>query len=264
MKISTSITDFAPLLLDPKLAFRKIKETGVDSIELIMGLKFRFSAKKILKLSKTYDLPIVTIHQPIWSGLGLLDEGFVAKSLQLGVKDIVFHPLMKDISLDHPQMENYFEKLSKLQEKYGITVMLENMPLHHDRPWLNHILPLHPHHYDMMKMVGIAKKYNFSLTFDTSHYGEIDPHTHDWFKITLPFIKNIHLSSFKINGKHHLPLNMGDFKSKEFIRALLDFKYENYLTLEIQYPGLVNFFGYNTKPIMDSVKIFRNLTASSD
>lgn len=257
MKVNASITDF-PLFSQTETFFKKFKNAGVDGLELVIGVKSRFDFARILYLSDKYDLPIASIHQPMWSGLGIyFDEAFVKVAKKLGTTKVVFHPLTF-CAFESKTMQSYFKRLSHLQEKYDITVMLENMPkdfayknLHDDSS--DHIL----HHLEMLNK--IVDTYGFLITYDVSHAELEKPQSTEIFAKLLPKIGNIHASSF-VNGKHHLPLGSGLFDTEGFIDFLESKKYKGLFTLEVNDPK-VNLImkRYDFTPIFDSVALVKSL-----
>lgn len=235
MKINVSITDF-PVFSGQETFFKKFKEAGVDGLELVLGVKSRFDYARIRYLSEKYDLPIASVHQPPWSGVGLyFDESFVVLAKKLGVDHIVFHPLAFE-SFESRRAKVYFEKLARLSQKQHISVMLENMPkdlaykkLHDDSA--EHIL----HHLE--KINTVADTYGFLLTYDVSHAEIADPPTTAIFQKLFPKIGNIHASSFE-KHHHHLPFSMGVFHIQSFVEFLQKKKYAGLFTMEIYYPKL--------------------------
>lgn len=235
MKIHASITDF-PILSQPETFFKKFKEAGVDGIELVLGVKSRWELSRILYLSEKYDLPIGSVHQPPWSGIGLyFDESFVEFAKKLGVKRIVFHPLAFR-SWESNDTKIYLEKLARLQEKHDVTVMLENMPndfaynkLHDGTK--EHML----HHLETVN--SICDTYGFLMTYDVSHTEFAHPFNEKIFAKLFPKIGNIHASSF-VHGHHHLPFGMGNFAAEEFMQKLVEKKYKGLFTFEVYYPKL--------------------------
>lgn len=251
MKIHASITDF-PVFSQTETFFKNFKAAGVEGLELVLGIKSRFEYARFSYLSEKYDLPIRSIHQPPWSGAGLyFDESFVRFAKKLGVRHIVFHPLALH-GFESRAMKQYFEKLARLQEKYDICVMLENMPkdlvyarLHDNSP--EHLL----HHLE--KIQKIADTYGFLITYDVSHAEIVHPQKEKIFQEIFPKIGNIHASSFH-RGKHHLPFTMGEFDMPAFVAYLAKRNYQGLFTMEIYYPklGLVmNRFDF--RAIADSV-----------
>lgn len=255
MKIHASITDF-PVFSQTETFFKKFKEAGVDGLELVLGVKSRFEYARIAYLSQKYDLPIGSMHQPPWSGAGLyFDESFITYAKKLGIRRIVFHPLAFQ-SFESRQGKAYLERLARLQDKQGITVMLENMPkdfaykkLHDNTK--EHIL----HHLE--KMNEIVDMYGFLLTYDVSHAEIADPASSHIFQTLFPKIGNIHASSFQ-GHKHHLPFSMGAFRIEDFVQFLLKKKYQGLFTMEIYYPKLSMIMNrYDFSAISKSVIIVR-------
>src|SRR5258708_10168088 len=120
LQISASITDF-PLQTPIETFFRKFKEAGVDTVELVIGAK-TINVPRMFALSQKYQLPIVSFHQSPWSGFGFsFDENFIIQAKQYGVTTYTFHPLTF-MSFDSKQMKQYFIKLKEIQEKYAITI----------------------------------------------------------------------------------------------------------------------------------------------
>ena len=250
--INASITDFAPLFGTLDYVFKGLKQTGINGVELVIGMKSRWSIKKLRQLSEKYALPIASIHQPIWSGLDLsFDEQFVDLAKELDAKVVVFHPL-SGIPFDHPHMQRYLQKLSLLQEKKGITVCLENLPTKYNIKLVNYFLPPDKSTTDILKLFSAVKQYGLKATLDIDHLRIPAPHKESWFMENLHLIGNIHLSSYTKN-QEHLPLYMGDFKGKEFVEALKKHNYKGNLTFEIYYPRLTNLFSYNFEAIKKSV-----------
>lgn len=257
LKISSSITDFAPLFLDLEYLFKGLKAADIDGVELVIGIKSRWSVDRIKHLSQKYNLQIASIHQPIWSGLGLyFDEGFFNIAKQLGAKKVVCHPLPK-YSLKDKQMDEYFKRLAYMQEVTGVDILVENLPSQYGIKFINYFFPLKEYVNDIQMLQKATQKYNLKLTLDIDHLHVSRPHKESWFKNVLPSIGNIHLSSFT-NIQQHLPLYMGDFKAKEFIEYLTKENYQGQLTFEIYYPKSINAFGYDFAPIKKSVDLLRH------
>jgi sugar phosphate isomerase/epimerase len=227
-KISASITDF-PLQTSIETFFRKFKEAGVDSVEIVIGAKTT-NIPHMFALSEKYQLPIVSFHQSPWSGFGFsCDETFIAQAKKHGVNTLTFHPLTF-LSFDAEKMTQYFTNFAKLQKKYGMTFCLENMP---NDPFYSklHTSTMDKH---LEKTCTIAQQYGFALTYDTSHTLFPQPQKEEVFHKIFPEIKNIHLSSFQ-GKKEHMALDTGEFKTKEFIVFLNEKKYKGLITFEINY-----------------------------
>ncbi|HSW96262.1 MAG TPA: sugar phosphate isomerase/epimerase [Candidatus Saccharimonadales bacterium] len=257
VKISASITDF-PLQTSIKEFFKKFKEAGVDSVELVIGAK-TLSVPHMFTLAQKYHLPITSFHQSPWSGLGFFfDEQFILKIKKYGVNTFTFHPL-PFLSFDSEKMKKYFNKLSEMQKKYDITICLENMrnePIYKKL----HIAPYETMTKHLEKMYAVATHYDLSLTYDVSHTRFTHPQKHDVFKKMLPKIKNIHLSSFS-GDQEHLPLDKGDFDARGFLLYLEKENYEGLITFEINYSLSKRLFTlYDFSEITRSVSVIKSLS----
>lgn len=247
-RVSISLTDFSPLFFDLGYILKKLKATGVDGVELVVGLKSRWNAKNLLELSKKCDVPIVSLHQPMWSGGGLwLDEEFINLAHIFNIKNITCHPL-PGISFDHPRMQMYFQRLARLQKEKQVQILVENME--------KGFLGTDADTYDMEKLLELAQAFDFKITLDTDHLALAEPHKEEWFPKIFPYLGNIHLSSFSKTQKH-MPLYLGDFKTKEFLQTLYGADYQGLITLELQYPHLITFFKYDFEMIQKSVEIVK-------
>jgi len=257
--ISSSITDF-PLTASMETFFKELKFAGVDSVEIVSGLKSRLRLAKVFELSKNYNLPIASFHQSAWSGTGIyFDEYFLAKASDLGVKTFVFHPLTFT-SMHSKRMEKYVKRLGVMQREYGITICLENMKA--ESAYKNLYLKGQSVSTHLDHLYQIAKEYGLSLTYDVSHARFVRPHQEASFKQIFPLLGNIHLSSFHKESEH-LPLFMGDFDTQEFIQYLLKNNYNGLLTLEIFYPKMISLANYDFSAIAKSVKIIKEVTCKS-
>lgn len=258
MKINLSlITDF-PILAQLETVFKKSKETGISGIELVIGLKTRFEYPRILYLSEKYDLPIVSIHQPPWSGMGLFfDERLVQLVQKLGTRYITYHPLAFH-SFQSKGGKQYLQKLAYLQEKYNVVIMLENMENEFSYRKLHDNTADHISHH-LEDINRIADTYGFLITFDTSHAELLDPSKTEIFEKMFPKIGNIHASSFT-KTQHHLPLTEGEFHSESFIKDLVKKKYQGLFTLEVR-PSLKKLVtkNYDFSDIENSVALIKKI-----
>jgi len=257
ISINSSISDF-PVFSRLENCFAMLKDAGVDGVELNMGIKSRWTFASVNNLSQKYNLPIQSIHQPLWSGLRIaFDEKFVLQAQTHGITKIVFHPLCF-LNIRSKKMRKYFKRLSLMQEKYGINVMLETMPYNKSLKSIDY-WAMEKSNSDLENIFQVAEEFNFQITYDTSHSKLEQPQSDAAFKKIFPKIANIHLSSFH-GIKEHLPLYMGDFDTKGFLTFLLNKKYSGLVTLEILYPKLFPLRKYDFLAIKKSVQFIRNIT----
>lgn len=255
--INVSITDM-PVFCSLEYLFSGMKNAGVDGLEIVIGVKSRLALPHLQKLSEKYNLPIISFHQPPWSGLGwYLDEGFIREGKAIGVSQYTFHPLPR-FSFADEQMKSYFSWISRMQEKYQISAHLENMQKVIRPGFLSQLIPLHEQTTDYDAIIRIVKEYGLSMTFDTSHAYVISPQKQTWFAAIYPYIGNIHLSSFN-DTTDHLPLHVGKFDNRGFLSELQKRQYKGLLTFEIFYPKLP-LWGYNFAAIKKSVEIVKNIS----
>lgn len=259
MKVSLSLITDVPVFSQVEAIFKKCKEIGVDEIELVLGIKTRLEFARISYLSEKYNLPIASIHQPPWSGVGIyFDEAFAEFAKKLGVRYITFHPLAF-YSFDSKKGKAYLERLARLQEKYNVTIMLENMENEfmykklHDGTQ-EHVL----HHLEDLNR--IADTYGFLVTYDVSHAEYQNPGKTKIFQKLLPKIGNIHASSFSAT-RHHLPLTEGLLDTKSFVTYLAKEKYKGLFTLEVR-PTLKKMVtsSYDFDEIADSIALVKKIT----
>ena len=71
-KLTFSIADI-PLGIALEEYFLLASHLKVDGLELFVGWKTRFNMRKVARLSKRYDVPILSNHQPAWSVAGLFN-----------------------------------------------------------------------------------------------------------------------------------------------------------------------------------------------
>lgn len=257
LKISVSMTDFAPLFLGQEYLFKRLKATGIDGVELVIGVKSRWSVKQIKRLTQLYELPVISIHQPIWAGLGLyFDEDFFSIAKELGAQTVVCHPLPR-ISFGDKKMLRYLKRLAAVKQKTKLEILLENLPPTYGYDIVNAFFPINPDAGIVPRVAAIAQEYGLKITLDIDHLHVASPHKEPWFEAVLPSIGNIHLSSFAAK-QYHLPLTQGDFHASEFIDFLTQKNYQGLLTLEIYYPHVVNHFGYDFDAIRESVEVIRD------
>jgi len=253
-QINISTGDFSPLLRSPEYLFRGLKGTGVHGIELWVGVKSRWTINRYKQLSEKYNLPIVSLHQPLWAMTGMyFDEGFFTLAQKLGVQHITCHPL-PGIPLQDLRMQNYFKHLAAIQKRIGIPILIENLPQTYRNGLLHHLFPPMSDASDVLQLhKTVVTKFGLGMTLDTDHVHVPEPHKQPWFDTVLPKVDNIHLSSFG-SGRHHLPPYMGDLRATEFIHYLQEQNYIGSITLEIGWPKSITMRNYDFDTIKKSIE----------
>ncbi len=258
MSVNVSIGDFSPLLRSPEYLFHTLQQTGVDGVELWIGVKSRWAPAYYQRLSRKYNLPITSVHQPLWSMVGwYFDEGFFATAQRLGVQYVTCHPLPY-IALRDERMQRYFDRLMCIQEKTGLRILIENMPQEYRNKLLNRTAPLDSQTTDVSEVCRAAVARGLGLTLDTDHVHVVEPQKQVWFNEVFPAIENIHLSNFDGNRRHQ-PLDKGLLNVSKFIEGLAQRQYSGLITLEISAPKSVTMFRYDANDIKHSVQLVRSV-----
>lgn len=258
LQITVSIGDFSPLLRKPDFLFRGLQSTGVDGVELWVGVKSRWSVQHLQQLSRQYNLPIVSLHQPLWAMTGVyFDEGFFTLAQTLRVQHVTCHPL-PGISLDDERMRTYFKRLAAMQARIGIPILIENLPQAYRNGLLHHFFPPTNDTSDAWKVGEAAREFGLGVTLDTDHVHESNPHGEPWFTSLLSQVGNVHLSSFG-DEKRHLPPYMGNLNTADFVRSLRKHNYSGTLTLEIGWPRSIMLRDYDFSVITKSVDFLRKM-----
>ncbi len=255
LKVNASITDF-PLYTSMESFFKEFKKAGADGVEIVGGYKNRWSFDRLFSYADKYDLPIVAFHQPVWSGVGLfVDVGFFELIASRGVRKVTVHPLTLT-TMESTRMRKYFKRFSDIQQAYGVSMCLENMPhdLEYKKLYLNKTQIQH-----LEDIYKIGQEYGFLYTFDVSHAESSEPQKLPIFKKMLPSIGVIHVSSFS-SHHHHLPLFEGDLRIESFLKFLMQEKYKGSLVLEINHSLFRRiFYPYNFSTISKSISLVREL-----
>lgn len=257
MKVSVSISDL-PVFQGMEYLFSGLKEAGADGLEVVTGVKSRWSWNYLHELTVKYKLPVTSVHQPPWSAISFLfDEEYMRLASEIGIKTFVYHPLPK-YSFADKQMKDYAKRLAALAKKFDIDILLENMPAVYRRTMASRFYPLHDDTKSLPLFIPFLKKYDLGFNLDISHAFLPEPQKEKWFDELYPRLKNIHLSSFR-PGKDHLPLYLGDFKTKEFIKELEKRKYTGLITLEVFYPRMIRLNHFDFEAIKKSIALVKSV-----
>lgn len=227
-KLSLSITDL-PLNISIESVFCLASELKLDGVEIYPGMKTFPYASSLLKLVKKYKIPVITIHYPIWVtqiAISINSTFKLAKKLN---SSIVIHPLNEKLN-SHRQIK-FLKKVSTLAQENKINVFLENLPRESTLPIYKYFSKTDSSLNNLRQLNIYAKKYNFGLVFDTSHYQHALPYLDTNFLDVFKNIKNIHLSDFNSN-KQHLNLGEGILNFKGLLNFLIKNKYQGIVTLE--------------------------------
>jgi len=254
-KLTFSIADI-PLGIALEEYFLLANNLKVDGLEVVVGWKTRFQLRKLVRLSKRYNVPILSIHQPAWSVAGFWQD---EKAFYFAKKfDAVYvaHPLVNQ-HINSPKAKAYYKWLSEMKKKYDLDILIENMTnIYQLMPLLHYVSKKH---HDSATDLGyfdtICKKYGFGFTLDISHLMEPEPQRAKGFSELWPFMRNIHLSDYT-EKKEHMGLGDGLLNYDSFLGYLKDQKYDGLINLELC-PRILNAREKYYKDIAKSVKIVR-------
>lgn len=251
--ISFSIADI-PVNISIQELFSVAQEEGVSGVEILPGFKTFPHMKKLQFLTSKYNIPILSIHQPLLHGLGSIGQ---EASLQLAS---AFHALytihpLSSVATSSSKAEEYFTLWKNQSRKYHVPILLENMPKSYTLPLIRNIRKPHSSTSDLSTIQSICKKYDFGMTLDTTHLMKKHPEKE---LLSLPWkssIKNIHLSDFS-GSTQHMALGKGEQDTKSFLRFLRENHYKGIITLELSPKVFVNKKTY-IEDLRQSVKFVR-------
>lgn len=259
--ISLSIADL-PLTVSPEHMFSVAKTAGFDSVEVVLGMRFRNPREQLKNVSNKYALPIVSFHLPLSIGklFVSLEESFQVARDHDAV--IVAHPLKK-YELDDPVQQHYLSNLQKLAKRFRTRVLIENMSPKSSLPIYCTFSKSTASTQDLMLLEKISTQYGFGMTLDTSHLQDATFHRSAVVTKVFHAIGNIHLSDFA-KDKQHLGLGEGDLAVKECIEFLIQKKYRGLLTLELSPRLFISQGNYvaDVKQSLDLVKSYMQKKAA--
>lgn len=229
-KISLSVADI-PIGVTYESLFKAGAENGADGVELVLGWRTRFDMSLINRLSDKYRLPVLSVHEPFWGMFNLLrEEGSMAVAGRMGVPYVIHPPLTRNIESETTQTT--LGKIADMAKKTGVRVLLENMPAHVPIEFIDRIWPTDESVVGLTNIHRNAKRFNFGVTFDTSHWRKKNPALEDEYRQILPEVENIHISDFKGRAIEHLALGDGEMDCREYLKSIKG-EYDRLVTLEL-------------------------------
>lgn len=254
-KITFSIADI-PLGIALEEYFLLASHLKVDGLELVVGWKTRFNLRKVVRLSKRYSVPILSVHQPAWSLAGLYNDAGAFKFAQRFGAVFVAHPLVNQ-HVNSPKSKAYYKWLSEMKKKYELEILLENMTnIYQLMPLLHYVSKKHHDSATDLKYFDtICSRYGFGFTLDTSHLMSPEPQNESGFAEIWPFLKNIHLGDYT-SKKEHMGLGDGLLNYDSFLSYLRSKKYAGIINLELC-PRILNAREKYYRDIAKSVEIVR-------
>ncbi len=231
--------------------FSRAKRAGFDGVELVISPEVEWrGADYIKKLSREFQLPVLTVHPPLYGypGWGDINESYapiMAKAVALtegvGAQLMVVHT---------PRARTYGDAVGQAFVKQvtqtrnainggGLTLGVENSArvTERDERYILRTLP---------ELREFADKHNLAMTLDTAHVGTFELDLLDALKWFDGRVANVHLSDLRtvphwIHSQprlhsyfrqHQFP-GAGLLPLREFLRALAARNYQGALTYEL-------------------------------
>lgn len=220
----------------PEYVFQSWKEAGVAGIELLIASNpTGEQVKKMQRIFKENKVIVLSIHQSS-TALFTISLSEIARLFEIAkkfsAKVIVLH--MEAIG-DKIFDNEFTSALENLEQKYNITIGIENSPKH---PFALH----KPYTWKEKKFTDVVTKKGFHITLDTTHLAQTGKDIIAFYKQHKNSIVNIHLSDYKKNflgnrlllmKGQHLALGRGDLPINKFLQTLKDTHYKGLITMEI-------------------------------
>lgn len=156
----------------------------------------------------------------------------------LGCKNWVIHPLVpvgiEDIDIDKANETrkiniNFMKELLKTAKEYGVTICLENMPMHKFSLSKPHAI------HDIVSEINDD---NFKMCLDTGHISVFEElRVGDEVRRVGKDIKVLHVHDNKYGKDLHLMPYFGIIDWNDFARALKEIKFDGSFSLETIPPG---------------------------
>lgn len=213
----------------PEKAFLFTRKVGLDGVELVpMPSHVVIGAKKIKELSRKYNSPVLSVHQPPWhwphATKGMIKNA--AKfSKFLGAQNLTLHLSL----LRWQNSEKIFNYIMGLEKEIGITISMENnrptgKGLEFPKKWA----------WEPEALDDLIRSHNFKITLDNAHLIESGGDPVVFFKKHKDRIRNVHIHNLNRNGDH-APFSgeSSDEKALLLLDVLKEEAYDKLLTLEI-------------------------------
>jgi len=254
-QLTFSVADI-PLGIALEEYFLLANNLKVDGLEIVVGWKTRFNLRKLVRLSKRYKVPILSIHQPAWSVAGFWQDEKAFLFAQKFNAKFVAHPLVVQ-HINSPKSRQYYKWLTQMGKKYEIDILMENMTnIYQLLPLLHYVSKKHHNSAtELTRFEKICSKYGFGFTLDISHLMSSLPQKAPGYKEMEPYLQSIHLSDFT-EKKEHMGLGDGILNYESYLSYLKDENYAGLINLELC-PRVLNAREKYYKDIEKSVKLVR-------
>lgn len=228
VNICLSVPIYSYFSLDELFSFAK--QAGFDGVEYLASLKdWVKKPQHIVDLSEKYNVPVLSIHQPIWSifySPSFLIPHMVSLAQDFPSVKITNQHLSAFLNPLGSNINGAMQFIESAKEK-NIQVSYESNP---GRFYLSKRYPKAT--YEFTAFEEYAKQHSLPMTMDTSHIANVGGDIVAFFRRNHKQIKLIHLSDYK-DGIEHLPLGTGKLPLKEFLQEIKKAKWNGQITFEI-------------------------------
>ncbi len=213
------------------------KEAGFDGIEYVAYMRDLYrSPKRIYNLSKKYDIPVISLHQPpplvVYTPYVLYPRMASLANYFPDVTLINHH--LSGLVNTYSTRISFVNRFLRHAKKDGITVTFESNP---KKPPTFGFHPLVTRNPKLFGDYCIA--YDLPITLDTSHIADNNFDIVEFFTLYRNKIKLIHISDYKPH-KQHLPFGQGDLPLKQFFKEIKKTSWKGLITFEVcKFPGMI-------------------------
>ncbi len=231
--------------------FQSLKQAGVDGLELLIpSYASDKNIEDIKGIVNKNKIPVFSIHQSL-SNINSITLAEIEKLCSIAntftATVVVLHSGTLKEKLFDPK---FIYNLKHLQRKYNIIFGIENME---KMPLLSSKL----YTYKGNEFSSAVNEAGLSITFDTTHLGQVGEDIIQFYLANKEKIINIHISDCKndwlnrhvfLHKSTHLPLGYGDLPIKDFLKILKNERYKGIITMETN---------ANLEQICESAKIIK-------
>ncbi len=240
--------------------YKKLKEHGFSAMDFGMAntdsaiyIASEEELRKMMDnekhLAEEAEIEISQVHGPWrWPACDLTEEDRkermekMKKSIYatylLGCQNWVIHPIMpygvEEIDTENAEKTwelnlSFMRELLKTAKGYGVTICLENMPMHK----FSIAKPK-----DILKMVKTINDDNFKICLDTGHVSVFpDLSVGDEVRALGEEIRTLHIHDNRFERDLHLPPFYGEINWADFAKSLKDINYDGVFSLETLPPA---------------------------
>jgi sugar phosphate isomerase/epimerase len=227
---------------------RLAASAGFDGLELMVDERWDTRDAAYLAEVARESLPILSIHAPFRSGIpGWAEDevGRLRRTVELahavGARTVVVHPPVRYrwVTLRYPpfiniavltpipQTSRYHRwmatELEAYQARAGVTIAVENMPLHRFGPCMVNL-------FDMTRIRDL--RHFSAITLDTTHIGTWGMDLLETYEVLADRVAHVHLSNY--NGRQHRLPEDGSLALGPFLAALRRRRFEGVIVVELE------------------------------